>query len=93
MRVRATAFGEYHGKRKLGEEFEFEGKPSGKWMEPVDDAAKAAFKKAGIKVAPKPQPPPSLPTGKTTLAGTPVDKDKAPDPGTGGGSTGDKNVI
>ncbi len=94
MRVRATAFGEYKGKRKPGDEFEFEGKPSGKWMEPVDDAARAAFEKAGIKVAPKPVPPPSLPNGETTLGGDPVDgKDKAPDPGDGGGSTGDKNVI
>lgn len=95
MRVRATAFGEYHGKRKVGTEFEFEGIPSGKWMEPVDDAARAAFKKAGIKFAPKPVPPVSLPDGETTLAGAAVDKDKAPDPGAApaGGSTGDKNVI
>ena len=91
MRVRATAFGEYHGKRKVGAEFEFEGIPSGKWMEPVDDAARAAFKKAGIKVAPKPAPPaPSFPTGETTLAGAPVEKTA---PGSGGGSTGDRNVI
>ena len=91
MRVRATAFGFYLHKRKLGDEFEFEGKPSGKWMEPVDAAALAAFKKAGIKLAPKPVPPPSLPTGETTLAGAPAGKDKAPDPGAK--STGDQNVI
>ena len=95
MKVRATAFGEYHGKRKVGAEFEFEGKPSGKWMEPVDDAARAAFKKACIMVAPKPVPPVSLPNGETTLAGASVEKDKVPDPGAApsSGSTGDKNVI
>ncbi|OYV96596.1 MAG: hypothetical protein B7Z62_07875 [Deltaproteobacteria bacterium 37-65-8] len=70
--------------------FEFEGKPSAKWMEPVDDAARAAFKKAGIKVAPKPvEAPPAAPAD---------DKAKAADPGgeppaAAGGSTGDKNVI
>jgi len=51
MKVRAIAFGEYLGKRKIGDVFEFEGKPSDKWMEPVDDAAREAFEKAGIKVA------------------------------------------
>ena len=93
MRVRATSFGEYHGKRKVGAEFEFEGKPSGKWMEPINDVARGVFKKADIKVAPKPVSPVSLPNGETTLAGKAVEKGKAPDPGTGGGSTGDKNVI
>ena len=93
MRVRATAFGEYHGKRKVGAEFEFEGKPSGKWMEPINDAARGVFKKAGIKIASKPVSPVSLPIGETTLAGKAVEKGKAPDPGTTGGSTGDKNVI
>jgi len=95
MRVRATSFGEYHGKRKVGAEFKFEGKPSGKWMEPIDDAARAVFKKAGIKVAPKPVSPVSLPNGETTLAGKAVEKGKATDPGATppGGSTGDKNVI
>ena len=93
MRVRATAFGEYHGKRKIGAEFEFKGKPSGKWMEPIDNAARGVFKKAGIKVAPKPVLPVSLPNGETTLAGKAVEKGKASDPGTRGGSTGDKNVI
>jgi len=93
MRVRATSFGEYHGKRKVGAKFEFEGIPSGKWMEPVDDAARGVFKKAGIKIAPKPALPAPLPSGETTLAGKAVEKGKAPDPGTTGGSTGDKNVI
>ena len=95
MRVRATAFGEYHGKRKVGAEFEFEGKPSGKWMEPIDNAARGVFKKAGIKVAPKPVLPVSLPNGETTLAGKAVEKGKATDPRATppGGSTGDKNVI
>jgi hypothetical protein len=90
MKIRATAFGEYHGKRKPGTVFEFEGKPSGKWMEPVDDAARAAFKKAGIKFAPKVEPLP-LKEEKTALSGD-VIKDP-PDPGASGGSTGDKNVI
>ncbi|MDA8120984.1 MAG: hypothetical protein M0Z38_00265 [Deltaproteobacteria bacterium] len=89
MRVRATAFGFYLHKRKLGDEFEFEGKPSGKWMEPVDAAALAAFKKAGIKVSPKPVALPSLPNGKTTLAGAAVEKGNPAE----GGSTGDKEVI
>ena len=93
MRVRATSFGEYHGKRKVGAEFEFEGIPSGKWMEPVDAAARDAFKRADIKVERKPAPPAPLPSGKTTLAGKAVEKGKTPDPGTTGGSTGDKNVI
>jgi len=93
MRVRATSFGEYHGKRKVGAEFEFEGKPSGKWMEPINDAARGVFKKAGIKIASKPVSPVSLPNGETTLAGKAVEKGKAPDLGIGGGSTGDKNVI
>ena len=93
MRVRATSFGEYHGKRKVGAEFEFEGIPSGKWMEPVDAAARDAFKRADIKVASKPILSVSLPNGETTLAGKAVEKSKAPDPGTTGGSTGDKNVI
>jgi len=93
MRVRATSFGEYHGKRKVGAEFEFEGIPSGKWMEPVDAAARDAFKRADIKVERKPAPPAPLPSGKTTLAGKAVEKGKTRDPGTTGGSTGDKNVI
>ncbi len=95
MKVRATAFGEYRGKRKPGDVFEFEGKPSGKWMEPVDDAARAAFKKAGIKVAPKPAPPPpSLPGEETDPAGKAADNNKAPDAAAAAaGSTGDQNVI
>ncbi len=107
MLVRATAFGEYHGKRKPGAVFEFEGKPSAKWMEPVDDAARAAFEKAGFKVAAKPVPPPSLPTGETTLAGAHVESHKqtkaearaeakaeaAEAKAEKHGSTGDKNVI
>jgi hypothetical protein len=88
MRVKAIAFGEYRGKRKPGAEFEFDGKPSGKWMEPVDDAARAAFKKAGIKVAPKVEPPPAPAGGeKTNPTGDAI---KSP-PGTA--STGDKDVI
>ncbi|MDA8122311.1 MAG: hypothetical protein M0Z38_07080 [Deltaproteobacteria bacterium] len=96
MRVRAIAFGEYRGKRKPGTEFEFEGKPSGKWMEPVDDAARVAFKKAGLKVPPKPVDPPPPPPGgegdkRKTGAGPDGAADNAPPPP--GGSTGDKNVI
>ena len=100
MKVRATAFGEYNGKRKIGDVFEFEGKPSGKWMEPVDDAARDAFDAAGIKVAPKPVPPPSFPTGKTTLAGAPVVESVEPHKQTKAeakaekhGSTGNRHVI
>jgi hypothetical protein len=104
VKVRATVFGEYRGKRKPGDEFEFEGKPSGKWMEPVDDAARAAFEAAGIKVASKPVPPPSFPTGETTLAGDAVEPHKktkaearaeaeAEAKAEKHGSTGDKNVI
>jgi len=93
MLVRAIAFGEYLGKRKIGDEFEFEGKPSGKWMEPVDDAARAAFEKAGIKVATEPVVPahpahPARPTHPAHPAHpAPVEKGK------GAGSTGDKSVI
>lgn len=93
MIVKATAFGEYRGKRKPGDEFKFEGKPSGKWMEPVDDDARAAFKKAGIKIVPVPVAPPSLPGGETTLAGAAVDKEKAKKNTPKGGSTGDTEVI
>ncbi len=92
MRVRATAFGEYHGKRKPGAEFDFEGKPSGKWMEPVDDAARAAFKKAGIKVISKPVPPPQG-EEKTNAAGDVLKPAPGTEPPPTGGSTGDKNVI
>jgi hypothetical protein len=88
MKVRAIKFGFYHHKREPGDVFEFEGKPSELWMEPVDAAAREAFKKAGFKVAPKPAPP--TPPSADGEAGS---KDKAPDPGTGGGSTGDRNVI
>ena len=94
MRVRATAFGEYRGKRKPGTEFEFEGKPSAKWMEPVDDVARKAFKDAGIKVAPKPAAP-KVVTSPPPAAGA-NEKDASADPGAppaAGGSTGDKNVI
>jgi hypothetical protein len=91
MKVRATQFGFYRSKRKVGDVFEFEGKPSGRWMEPVDDAARKAFKKAGIPFTVPAEPPPA--------------EKKAADPGdekgpggvgpTGGneGGTGNKNVI
>jgi hypothetical protein len=50
MKVRAKKFGFHLQKRRVGEVFDFEGIPSGIWMEPVDEAARAAFKKAGLKV-------------------------------------------
>lgn len=98
MRVRAIAFGEYRGKRNPGDEFEFEGKPSEKWMLPVDDAARAAFKKAGFKVPPKPvEPPPQSPGGegdKGKDGGAPPRKGNADNaPPAAGGSTGDRTVI
>lgn len=62
MKVRAIKFGFYKQKRRIGDVFDYEGIPSGNWMEPVDEAAKAAFKKAGFKVpepakAPKAEAP------------------------------------
>jgi hypothetical protein len=89
MKVRAIKFGFYHHKREPGDVFEFEGKPSEVWMEPVDDAARAAFKKAGFKFALKPAPLPANAGGKSSAAGSTQD----PGAGAAGGSTGDANVI
>ena len=86
MRVKATAFGECRGKRKPGDEFDFEGKPSLKWMEPLDAAAEKAFSALGWKkptVAPK---APAAPEKKNPAG----DTIKEPP---GKGSTGDQNVI
>lgn len=82
MKVRAVKFGFYNHQRHPGDVFDFEGKPSIIWMEPVDDAAKKVFAKLGWKEPPKPKesPPPEKPTGDEprTLASL---------------SSGDKNVI
>jgi hypothetical protein len=89
MKVRAIKFGFYHHKREPGDVFEFEGKPSEIWMEPVDAAALEAFKTAGFKVTPKSAEPPPAgtkrgPAGKKDgVSGAP----KKP------GSTGDQTVI
>jgi len=88
MKVKAIKFGFYHHKREPGDVFEFEGKPSEVWMEPADDAAREAFKKAGFKVAPPATPPakPEQAKGKVIGAarGTAAE---------GGKSTGDHDVI
>lgn len=84
MKVQATQFGFYLKKRKEGDVFDFEGRPSLKWMAPVDDVAKKAFAKLGWKAPPTPPPAP------------PVDEKVKPeekDPKGTGGSTGDRNVI
>lgn len=85
MKVRATAFGFYRQKRRPGDVFDFEGKPSQKWMEPVDAAAIEAFKKAGFKV---PAPAPTVPVEVSA-----DEKGGKVKPGKKGGSTGDENVI
>jgi len=85
MKVRAIAFGFYRQKRRIGDVFDFEGKPSEKWMEPVDEAAKTAFKKAGLKVAP------SMPAKAGGAPAKNAAGDVLLDPASK--STGDQNVI
>jgi hypothetical protein len=75
-----------------GVSFEYDGKPSEKWMAPVDDAAREAFKKAGFKFTPPPAPPPEEPKGK----GKPKGGAGGPPKGTAAGgpkSTGDQDVL
>lgn len=78
-----------------GVEFEYSGKPSEKWMAPVDDAAREAFKKAGYKFTTPPAaaPAPEGPKGKG-----PKGKGVGPAGGSPAGtkapvSTGDQEVI
>ena len=95
MKVRAIKFGFYLHQRQPGDEFDFEGKPSEKWMEPVDDAAREAFKKAGFKVQAAP-PPASQEDGKGPKGKGPKgkgDEKPAPAGAKGAGSTGDQEVI
>ncbi len=92
MKVRAIKFGFYKQKRRIGDVFEFEGIPSGVWMEPVDEAARAAFKKAGLKVAEPAKAPPEKEPGEKKGPRAKTLSDAAAEEGFVK-STGDQNVI
>lgn len=98
---RATAKGYMNrlGLIEPGTEFDYDGKPSPNWMEPVDEEAVKAFRKAGLKVT---EPSVRIPEVSGEEAGAPKGKagKEAPKGKAGksvpeklAGSTGDQSVL
>ncbi len=73
-------------RRRQGEEFDFKGKPSLLWMEPVDAAAKKAFAEAGWT------PPKEAPATEAAPAEEP-EKKGVKKGAAGKGGSGDAEVI